>query len=200
MGWSLRRPPEDAAANELDTGDDALVEQARHDPAAFALLYQRYAVAIYRYCARALGDRGQAEELTQTIFLRALSGLATYRGGAFRSWLFAIAHNAVISSRQEQRKHVDLAQAEQVVDGAVSPEDEALTAVTLYEITQVLAQMPAEQRVIVELRLAGLKDKEIATILGRSPGSVRTAQYRAVRQLRDLLNGEREREVTHAGR
>ncbi|MFN8592099.1 MAG: sigma-70 family RNA polymerase sigma factor [Thermomicrobiales bacterium] len=200
MGWPPARRPDDAASHDFEPSDDDLVAQARHDPAAFAALYRRYAIPIYRYCDRALGDRGHAEELTQTIFLRALSGLPRYRGGSFRSWLFAIAHNAVVSTRRAQRPVFDLSQTEEIADPAASPEDLAIAAATQREITQLLAKLPPEQRAVVELRLAGLRDKEIADVLGRSPGAVRMAQYRAVQQLRGLLNGERTREVTHAGR
>lgn len=200
MGRPPSRRPDDAAATDSEPSDDALAAQARHDPAAFATLYRRYAAPIYRYCDRALGDRGQAEELTQTVFLRALSGLPGYRGGSFRSWLFAIAHNEVISTRRARRPVIDLAQNEDIADSAASPEEVAIAAATHREITQLLAKLPAEQRAVVELRLAGLRDKEIAAVLGRSPGAVRMAQYRAVQQLRGLLNGERTREVTHVGR
>jgi RNA polymerase sigma-70 factor (ECF subfamily) len=199
MGWAHRRRPEDLLAAGPEPSDDALVEQARHDPAAFAQLYRRYAVVIYRYCDRALCDRSLAEEVTQTVFLRAFAALSAYRGGAFRSWLFAIAHNAVVTARQAHRRVGSLAEVEHLADTAASPEDLALEAVAQREIAQLLARLPAEQRAVVELRLAGLRDKEIAHVLGRSPGAVRTAQYRAVQRLRELLNGEREREVAHAG-
>ena len=197
MGWHHRRRPEDAASSDPEPSDDALVEQARDNPAAFAQLYRRYAVVVFRYCDRASGDRGLAEELTQTIFLRALTALPTYRGGAFRSWLFAIAHNAVVTARRAQRPLASLAEAELLADAASSPEDLALAAVTQREIAQLLARLPVDQRVVVELRLAGLRDKEIGHVLGRSPGAIRTAQYRAVQHLRGLLDGEREREVAH---
>jgi RNA polymerase sigma-70 factor (ECF subfamily) len=199
MGWADRRRPEDSLTVDPEPSDDALVEQARLDPATFARLYRRYAVAVYRYCDRALGDRGLAEEVTQTVFLRALAALPAYRGGAFRSWLFAIAHNAVVTARQARRSMGSLAEAEHLADTAASPEDLALDSVTQREIAHLLARLPAEQRAVVELRMAGLRDKEIAQVLGRSPGAVRTAQYRAVQRLRGLLNGEREREVAHVG-
>lgn len=198
--WEHRRRPEDVPAASPEPSDDELVAQARSDPAAFALLYRRYAVVVYRYCDRALSDRAAAEEVTQTVFLRALTALPSYRGGAFRSWLFAIAHNAIVDARQTRRPLASLEEAVDLADAAASPEDLALAAMAQREISQLLAQLPAEQRAAVELRLAGLRDKEIAQVLGRSPGAVRAAQYRAVQRLRGLLNGEREREVAYVAR
>jgi RNA polymerase sigma-70 factor (ECF subfamily) len=83
-----------------------------------------------------------------------------------------------------------------VPDTAASPEDLALAAAQRREITSLLARLRSDEREIVELRLAGLRDKEIARTLGRSPGAIRTAQYRAVKHLRTLL-ADQEREVSH---
>lgn len=190
--------PRTASGSEPDgaePGDAALVLAARSDPAAFALLYRRYATAIYRYCDRSLGDRYAAGEATQTVFLRAWSALATCRDGAtFRPWLFAIAHNAIADTRRARRPAVSLDGVRELPDAAASPEEQALAAVQQRDITALLAQLRADEREIVELRLAGLRDAEIAQALGRSPGAIRTAQYRAVKHLRALVAAQR-REV-----
>lgn len=201
MGWQPRRNPEDvgsAIPNLDDLADDDVVALARRDHALFAVLYRRYAVAVYRYCDRALSDEGAAEEMTQTVFLRALSALPTYRGGSFRSWLFAIAHNAILDARRARRPLTSLDNAMALPDRAASTEEQVLDAMAGQEITRLLAHLPREQRAVVELRLAGLRDREIAEILGRSPGAIRTAQYRAVQHLRQLLCGADEREVASA--
>ena len=54
-------------------------------------------------------------------------------------------------------------------------------------IRGLLAHLTKDQRQVVELRLAGLNDSEIAAVLGRSRGSVRTLQYRAVQKFRSIL-------------
>jgi RNA polymerase sigma-70 factor (ECF subfamily) len=183
--------------NGTEPTDAALVALTRRDPAAFAHLYRRYATSVYRYCDRALGDRSSAEEATQTIFLRALAALADCRDGdAFRPWLFAIAHNAIADARRAGRPLVSLDGLSEVPDPAASPEDLALAGAQRREITALLARLRSDEREIVELRLAGLRDKEIARTLGRSPGAIRTAQYRAVKHLRALL-ADQEREVSH---
>jgi RNA polymerase sigma-70 factor (ECF subfamily) len=176
------------------------VRLAQHDRAAFALLYRRYAAAVYRYCDRALGDRLAAEEVTQTVFLRALAALPGCRDGrAFRPWLFTIAHHAIADARRARRPLVPLDGALDLVDPADSPEELALAAAERREITALLARLPPQEREIVEFRLAGLRDQEIAQVLGRSAGAVRTAQYRALKHLRALL-AEQAREVSHAAR
>jgi RNA polymerase sigma-70 factor (ECF subfamily) len=193
-------PPAYAAPESTELSDETLVTLAQHDRAAFAVLYRRYATAVYRYCDRALGDRAAAEEVTQTVFLRALTALPTCRdGGAFRPWLFAIAHNAIADARRARRPLVALEGALDLPDSAASPEELALAAAERREITTLLAGLPDEEREIVELRLAGFRDKEIAGVLGRSPGAIRTAQYRAVKHLHALLADDK-RAVSHVAR
>jgi RNA polymerase sigma-70 factor (ECF subfamily) len=190
---TLAPTAEETAGDE--PGDEEIVAQARRDPAFFALLYRRYAASVYQYCDRCLGDRDAAEEATQIVFLRALASLATCRDGrAFRSWLFAIAHNEIISQRRSYRDFAPLETATEVLDAAASPEDLALAAMERREITALLARLPVDQRDPVELRLQGLSDQEIARVLGRSPGAIRTAQYRAVRQLRTFLGAAQMKE------
>ena len=181
--------------------DEDLVALARRDRAAFAPLYRRYAAAVYQYCDRCLGDRAAAEEATQTVFLRALAALPGCRDGrAFRPWLFAIAHNAIADARRGRRPVEPLERAAGLADATASPEDLALAAAERREITALLARLPADLREPVELRLQGLSDKEIARALGRSPGAVRTAQYRAVQRLRGLLGAAAGQEVPRVAR
>jgi RNA polymerase sigma-70 factor (ECF subfamily) len=180
-----------------ERSDAELVLLSLRDPASFTLLYRRYAVAVYRYCDRTLGNRDDAEEATQTVFLRAMSNLATCRNPtAFRSWLFAIAHNVIVNQRAARRPVAGLDAAEALPDRGKSPEEQAIAAVEHREVRQLLAQLPAEQRELVELRLEGLSDKEIAEVLGRSPGAIRTAQYRAVQRLRSLVSDAAGQGVT----
>jgi RNA polymerase sigma-70 factor (ECF subfamily) len=192
--------PRDAASDDGELGDEALVTLAQHDRAAFAHLYRRYAPAIYCYCDRALGDQTAAEEVTQTVFLRALTALPSCRDRhAFRPWLFAIAHNAIADARRARRLLVPLEGALDVPDSAASPEELALAGVERREITALLAHLQDQERAIIELRLAGLRSKEIAHALGRNEGAVRTAQYRAVQHLRALLANQ-EQEVSRVAR
>jgi RNA polymerase sigma-70 factor, ECF subfamily len=73
------------------------------------------------------------------------------------------------------------------VDTALTPEDMAVAA---EDHRALLARLPVDQRSIVELRLAGLTDAEVAETLGRSVGAVKSAQFRALARLRHLLTSE----------
>ena len=165
-----------------------LVAQARRDPQAFAALYDRYFDAVYRYCSHRLGSPEAAEDATSQVFLQVLTALPRYQeGGAFRSWLFTIAHNVVINRSRAHRPSESLEAASEHADPAPTPEEIAMAADEQQSLTAVIAMLPADQRRAVELRLAGLTGPEIARVLGRSHAAVKMLQLRAVDRLRQHL-------------
>jgi RNA polymerase sigma-70 factor (ECF subfamily) len=174
---------------EADLDEADLVAIAKRDRAAFASLYRRYVEPVYRYCDRCLGNRDAAEDATSLIFTKALAALATCRDDHFRSWLFTIAHNVIVDMRDEQHPWEPLMAAAEVADGTARYSPEALVLATddARTIRGLLAHLTSDQRDLLELRLAGLTDAEIARALGRSHGAVRTSQYRAIARLRALV-------------
>lgn len=198
----LRNPSPAIAPPSIDPdGSDAeLVAQAKQgDPRAFATLYRRYLNQVYDYCRHRLGTREAAEDATQTIFLKALASLSTCRDEhLFAGWLFAIARNVVTDLYRSGRVGVaTLDTAPDTIDPAQSPEDVALGAEWSRELDQLRQQcLKHEDRDLLDLRLQGLTDREIAVALHRSHGAIRVAQHRLVRRLRDCLG--RAREASHA--
>jgi RNA polymerase sigma-70 factor (ECF subfamily) len=179
-------PPTGGGTGPPDEAD--LIERAVADPRAFAPLYLRYLDPVHQYCYRRLGSREVAEDATSLVFERALKALPGYRGGLFRAWLFAIAHNVITDSYRSTRAHQPLDAADEVADPAPEPEALALLADEQRLLLAVLPMLPDDQRRVMELRLGGLPATEVATILGRTPESVRTLQLRAIRRLHTLLD------------
>ncbi len=169
------------------TDDSDLVARAKVDRQEFALLYTRYADPVYRYCLRRLGNPEAAADATSQVFAKAMVALPGCRNTAFRSWLFAIAHNTLVDTYRGKRIDQPLEAAAHIHDTTLSPEDQALANEARFEIVRLLALLPPDQRRVVELRLAGLSGKEIGEVLGRSRGSVDTLQFRAVARMRNLL-------------
>jgi len=167
--------------------DDALAVLAQDDPAAFAALYVRYVDLVYRFCLRRLGERMAAEDATSRYFERVLRALPKYRAGSFRSWLFTIAYNTIADLHRAERKVQRIPPGWDAPDSQPGPEAHAIDADEGRWIRGLLAHLTEDQRHVIELRLAGLTDIEIAAVLGRSRGSVRTIQYRAIRKLRAIL-------------
>ena len=170
--------------------DAGLVARARADRQAFAPLYARYVDTVYRYCYRRLGSREAAEDATSEVFYKALAALHNYHDyhdGSFPAWLMAIAHNVVMDGFRQRRPEEPLGPDFEPRDEATTPEDVALASEESHSLRALLARLPEDQRRVLELRLAGLTGPEIATVLGRSLGSVKMLQFRAVERLRVLL-------------
>jgi RNA polymerase sigma-70 factor (ECF subfamily) len=168
--------------------DESLASLAASDPAAFAELYRRYVIRVYRYCCRRLPDQCLAEDVTSQVFLKALEGLQRKRIDNVASWLFAIAHNEVIDRYRRHHndapydRQIDLASADR------SPEDLAIAASASSDLRQLLPLLTADQRRVIELRLAGLSSQEIQDVLGKGRSWVGTTQHRALHRLRELMH------------
>ncbi len=70
-----------------------LIEYARHEPEAFAMLYQRYLPRVYRYLYLRLGNQHDSEDIASQVFIETLAGLQRNRyteNGCFPAWLFTI--------------------------------------------------------------------------------------------------------------
>jgi RNA polymerase sigma-70 factor, ECF subfamily len=171
------------------TDEATEVARAKRDRQAFALLYLRYFDRVYAYCYRRLGTADEAADATSLVFARALAALPSCREDAFRSWLFAIAHNVLADQYRSRRLDRPLDDALELADRGPSPEDAAIADEARAIVTRLLSELPADQRNVLELRLAGLTSKEIGDVLGKQANAVDQAQFRAMTRLRVLTAG-----------
>ena len=186
VGLDRDRSDEEADAE----AEAALVARAKADRRAFAPLYARYLGSVLRYCQRRIADRESAEDAASLVFAQAMANLAPCRNDAFRAWLFSIAHNTLVDGWRTARIVAPLDAGAEHADPAPGPEDQLLSADAGREIRALLARLPADQRHVVEMRLAGLSNQEIAAALGRSVGATKMLHVRALTTLRALLQPE----------
>ena len=95
-----------------DAAIERFVQQSREgDAQAFGHLFDHYSEPVYRYIASRVRRPSDAEDLTQTVFVKALEALPRYesRGVPFGGWLFRLARNAVIDFVRTNRQHADIA-------------------------------------------------------------------------------------------
>jgi RNA polymerase sigma-70 factor (ECF subfamily) len=90
--------------------DEELVERARREPgtvadACLAVLYRRFYPKVAAWCLRLSGDRQEAADLAQEVFLRVHERLASYRGESrFSTWLYTVSRSVVINRGQAARR------------------------------------------------------------------------------------------------
>jgi RNA polymerase sigma-70 factor (ECF subfamily) len=171
--------------------DDQLAVEARNDPAAFALIYERHVERVFRFLRASGASEELAADLTATTFERALGHIGRYRPGdaGIAPWLLRIARNAYIDAARRRRPTVPLDEASQATDPARSPEDAAIAADERRTVVALLATLPAIQQEAIALRFAaGLSSREIAEVIGRSEDATKKLLTRALAALRETVS------------
>jgi RNA polymerase sigma-70 factor (ECF subfamily) len=104
-------------------GDDRLAIDAKTDPAAFAMLYERHVERVFRYLRARGAPEELAADLTATTFERALVRIDRYRPGpaGFAPWLLRIARNAYIDAGRRYRPTAYLVEADLLAAGGPRP-------------------------------------------------------------------------------
>lgn len=171
--------------------DEELISRAiQGDSSAFGSLYERYLERIYRYVYFRVADAPEAEDLTETVFLKAWEALPNLReeGLNFRAWLYRIAHNLVVDRHRTQRALVPLESVVAQKDIGDGPELAAQSGEISAHLAKALSSMDEDmQQVLVCRFIMELSHAETAAIMGRSEGYVRVLQFRALRKLKDAM-------------
>ncbi|OGY87078.1 MAG: hypothetical protein A2233_03965 [Candidatus Kerfeldbacteria bacterium RIFOXYA2_FULL_38_24] len=170
----------------LDTSpaqeDQRLVENAQRDPEQFGVLYKKYLDQIYRYIFYRTGQQADlAEELTAEVFTRALQQLSRfqYQGYPYSTYLYSVARSVC----REWYGKADITD----IDSVVVCDKHSEAAITQADISLLWKQvekLPKKIKEMLELRfLEDLSYEEIAEIVHKKPGTVRTAVSRSLDRL-----------------
>jgi len=179
--------------SDKDKGPALGTGKARIDEEAFAELFRLYYDDVFRYCAHRLFDRHIAEDVTSTVFLKVAGNLHRFKGDNddFRRWLYRIANNAVneylrhLRRRARAIKVVAENARGQTLDNIAEGEDSYRKYALLKQA--MLNLKPKYQAVITMRFFENMKLTEIAGILGKSPGTVRSQLARGLSKLRKKL-------------
>ncbi len=178
--------------------DPELLSAYRRDPEgpdgrrAIAELFDRYRVALYRWCFRYMKEHEAALDLAQETLMEAFRALPRYEGRAqFSSWLFAIARYRCISAVRAPRVMVDdESDPEEVASDRPDPEMEALTGMEEERMLALLNQVldPVERQAVWLRCYEEMPVPEITRVLGITDRSgARGLLQRARRKLRAAL-------------
>jgi RNA polymerase sigma-70 factor, ECF subfamily len=159
---------------------------------AWSALYNDLSGQVLGYL-RAHGAR-EPEDRLGDVFLQLARNISSFDGdeGAFRSWVFMIAHHRVIDERRRlfrRHEHPTDDNLDSVAEPAPSAEDEAGSNLSTDEIHEMLQELSSAQRDVLTLRIiAGLTVPEISVILRKRPGAVKALQRRGLDALRRKLS------------
>jgi len=173
------------------TDEAALVQRAcRMERAAISALYRRHVQAIYHYFRYRVRDEHTAEDLTAEVFLRAIEGLPNYRptGVPFVAWLHRIAQARMADHFRRQQREATVGLDESWPSGEDSPLAEVEQSSLHEGLRAALGQLTTDQQQVVVLKFVeGLNNADVAQILGKTEGAVKSLQHRALNALHRLM-------------
>lgn len=153
------------------------------DKEAFALVYSELKQPVLTIACRILRSKEAAEDITQEVFVRLFISPPDSSVSNPRAWIFQMVHNLAVDALRKK-------QCDSIEAVTVSQEDTSQTVLLRMDIEKAMSMPSLEEREILSLHLnGGLKFNEIAKITGLSMSAVYRRYRKALKTLRDLLNG-----------
>ncbi len=185
----------------MELSDEELVAKARKgDRPAFARLVDRHRVSVYNLTLRIVGNREDAEEAAQDVFVRAYRSLDRFRGDArFATWLYRIAVNVSLSSVRRSRRDLSttsLSEPEddddglpmQIPDTSANPAERFEQAEFREQVRNLVSSLPPIYSAVISMyHIQSLSYDEIAEALELPIGTVKARLFRARAALRNLV-------------
>jgi RNA polymerase sigma-70 factor (ECF subfamily) len=191
----LRRESVSSKDKLRKLADEELMELiAGNDADAFEVVLERHSDAAFSLAYRICGRRSLAEDIAQEAFLSVWRSGARYdrARGSVRTWTLGIVHNRAVDtlrrSGTHERRQVSDEGIEETLEAPERTEAQAIDNATSKEIRGALAELPAEQRRVIELAyFGGFTHTEIASMLTTPVGTVKGRMRLGLRKLRDEL-------------
>ena len=160
---------------------------------AFERLWHAFAPSVTGYLR--LQGSTEPDDLASEVFLGAFRSLATFSGdeGAFRSWLFTIAHRRLVDARRQAARlpPPEPLEEDAEISHAAAPEVEVMRRMAEERVRSLCALLVPDQRDVLLLRLVGgFTVEEVAATLDKSPGATKALQRRGLVALRKILEAQ----------
>lgn len=157
---------------------------------SFEQIYDTYYNKIFRVCMGYVNDHDWAQDITQETFITVWQKLAQFRNeSAIGTWIFRIASNNCLRQMERQKRMPRAEMPFQLEDK--SPPDTERQVQLLYHY---IAELPEIDRIIISLELEGIKQAEIATIVGLSESNIRVKIYRIKEKLYQKFKRNEQRD------
>ncbi len=157
------------------------------DTTALAEIYDTYSPGLYRYAMRLLGDMTLAEDCVAEVFTRFLKSLQKQRGPRdhLQAYLYRIAHNWIVDF---YRSHAETLELNETLQCEEFPEEEAARRIRQGQVRKAILSLAPEQQKVISLKyLEDWSNEEIAEVLQKTVGAVKSLHHRALVTLQKLL-------------
>jgi len=171
--------------------DKQLVKQAKQgNHNALAALYDEYQPRVYRYILYRVGDVALAEDLTAEVFVSLVKSMHTYqeRGRPFLAWVYTIAGNIVKMQYRRSQPAEWVPLATEMVDDRAGPPEMVHSLLSHEQLIAAMPNLTDDQQQVIYLKFVeGFSNAEVGELLGKTEGSVKSCQHRALAALRRIL-------------
>lgn len=160
------------------------------DGSTLAAIYDEYHLPIYRYIYRQVSDTDVARDLTADVFHRLLQAVQKGNGPRqdTKAWLYRTAHNIVVDHYRRRQYRQDLPLFDNIVDPEMDLAKTAEQRIAAERVLHALDHLTADQRQVITLKfLAGLSNREVAEVMEKPVGAVKSLQHRALATLQRQL-------------
>jgi RNA polymerase sigma-70 factor (ECF subfamily) len=185
---TARLSPETADERRMTQRVSLAVRRAQEgDREALGFLYTRYADDVYGYVRSIVRDQHEAEDVTQQVFAKLIRVIGKYeeREVPFFAWVLRVARNLAVDHLRRQR----VIPVEEVRTSTERTGDAVRDHSIGEDLREALSELPKDQREVVLLRhVAGFSPPEIATLTGRTEGSIHGLHHRGRRALAASLS------------
>jgi len=184
-----------AASTESTADIRELVARAQDgDRDALEELYLLHFDRIYSYLHMSVGNRHDAEDLTTQTFLKMLESIKRFRwqSAPFSAWLFRIAHNLAMDHfRASRRWQPEEEVPEPLGETEPSAELAAFQSIGRQSMLELIENLSQEQQQVLTLKFVfNLPNAEVATVLGKTEGAIKSLQHRALVSLQKQIAGD----------
>ena len=167
--------------------EENILRQAAKNPEAFAEIYEKYYLMIFKFVLQRVENEHMASEIVSDVFAKAIFNLKKYKfkGTPFSAWLFRVAYNEIITNFRKQKK----TRTVNIPDSAWSllkNDNEDCNDNTIYinKLMRCLKKLKPHEVTLIEMRFFEDRAfKEIGEILGLTTENARVKTHRALKKL-----------------
>lgn len=171
--------------------EQILLLKIRHgDQAAFAIVYDRYVDALFRFAAFRVRTQELAQDITSEVFLRLWQHLTSGEREVdnLRAYLYQVARNLIADHYRKQESLVGLDEAIYIPATGEGGHQHIDQRLALADIERALLKLRDDwQEIVILAYVEGLKPQEIAPIIGKSSAATRVMLHRALQELKSVI-------------
>ena len=172
-----------------------LIQRAQQgDATACAALYDTHYDAVYRYCYYRVGDVALAQDLAGEVFVRMVEKLGSFRprGRPLLAWLYTIARNLIADEHRRKAKATHLPLDETLTADRSDPMRDVEQRLTADCLALALKHLTKDQQQVILLKfIESYSNAQVARLLKKTEGAIKSLQHRALATLQRIIEKER---------